>query len=266
MIDFVNKYKEPIIEFAHRVFDYYNGRINVFNNKAILYIDFVNVWGSGVVGTSRNPNIVYLYPYVLERYVETAYDFWYNMIVTIIHELHHIDQDINYIRLSKDSKYKEYIEDSVDVSTYLYIANNRKEILEKFGLENEMEANEYIDMLEQNFNMGYLYKRRNYLTHMVSMLRDLIYVDGDHPTIDKFIKIFNDLDSKIYVHINNTEFILKDGVYCMNVNQLNGIMEEEFFHYNLRYAFVEIVTKSISRKEYTMTISTNCSNLMYHLK
>lgn len=263
MIGFVNKYKKPIIEFIHRVFDYYNGKINIFNDKAKLYIDFAQRWDSGVGGISRNPNIVFIYPYVIERFTDNEYYFWYNIIVTVIHELFHIDQDINYIRTAVDLDYKNYIEDAVEVQTYLYMANNQKEIAERFGIEDQLRPNQYMPMLEENFNTGCYYKRKDYLSHMVSMLRDLMYEAYDNPTINKFIEIFNDLDSKIYIHINNIEFVLKDGIYCMGINQLNEIMEDEFFQFNMRYAYVEINDRNDNI--YVVTISTQCNNLMYHI-
>ncbi len=254
----VDSYRDRINQFIHNVFNFYNGKINIFN-PAILHIDYGEHMGSANGGTSRNPNIITVFPKVIERYNNNAYSLYYNILVTIIHELYHTDQNISYLRMGRDQSYKNYIESVVEMSTYLYIAGNQKEILENIGLQDTVSYKDYYGIIAPHFETGQLYQRRDYFTHALNLFRELMYAE-EHPVLATFVEAFKDMKSIIDIHINNTRFTLKDGIYCMPVAQFNEIMEEEYFKYNLRRAFVEAHIRKDNR--YVFVISTSCSNFM----
>lgn len=54
-----------------------------------------------------------------------------NIIISVIHELHHVIQDINFNKYETDANYKGEIEDSCDWMTWTYI-NRTRDILEEF--------------------------------------------------------------------------------------------------------------------------------------
>ena len=89
-IEFVTKTEN----FIRSVFNYYNGRINIFN-KAILCIDWV-IKRDDVAGYSTQPNIVYIFPRTLMIISNNEDVFKFNIIMTVIHELYHTDQDVVY--------------------------------------------------------------------------------------------------------------------------------------------------------------------------
>ena len=258
MNNYIDNNRERVAAFITKVFNFYNGRINIFN-PAKLYIDFGSHMNSDNGGTSRNPNIVTVFPKVIERHMDNTYDLYYNFIVTVIHELYHCDQNINYIRLSHDLEYKKFIEYPVEMNTYLYIANHQREILENFGVQDVVKYSDYYPTIEPIFENGQLYQRRTYLTHMISILRDITYAESN-PVIVTFTEAFNDMNSVIEIHLNDLRFCLKDGIYCMPVAQLNEILEKEFFQYNLRSAYTEI--NKYPPNNYIITISTFCKNFM----
>ena len=258
-MDTIDKNRDFIDRFIHSVFDFYNGKINIFN-PAVLHIEYANLWNSPNGGTSRNPNIITIFPHVIERHVgSNQYNILYNIIVTIIHELYHTDQSISYLRMTYDIGYRNYIENVVEMSTYLYIANHQREIYENFGLIDRTNYKDYYPLIAPMFENGQLYQRRDYYTHMIYLLQEILYAEH-HEMIDIFSKAFLDENSVIDIKINNLQFTLKDGLYCMPIIQLNEIMENEYFRYNLRKATTEY--RSIGKDKHLFIINPNCSNFM----
>lgn len=51
--------------FINKVFYYYNGRINTFNNKLMLFIDWCEFRATNNGARYRHPNIVSVYPAVI---------------------------------------------------------------------------------------------------------------------------------------------------------------------------------------------------------
>lgn len=253
---------QHVNEFIYKVFNYYNGRINTFN-PAVLHIEWTRHMGSENGATTRNPNVVTIFPRVIERHFSDPYWFHYNIILCIIHELHHIDQDISFIRMSQDPNYLHNIESIVELDSYLFMANHQREIAEQFGFEDIIPYNKYYDAAKDLFETGSLFIRKDYRTHMLSVLKDFLNCE-EHPVIIKFDTVFQIPSSNIDVFINDKLFALKKGNLCMPIAQLNEILEDEFFKYNLRYAElafgVDMNDKSGNSR--ILFIKTKCSNFI----
>ena len=158
--------------FIISVFDYYNGRINPFN-IAKLQIEWTHQYTSSNGATSRNPNVVTIYPLVLDRFFKDPYWFKFNIINCIIHELMHTDQEINFLKMRNDITYRTMIENITEMETFLYISNNRIDIYKKFGLKfNNMDPY-YPALYNSGLETGRRYRRRNYFTHMISILQEI---------------------------------------------------------------------------------------------
>lgn len=250
--------KEEVNRFILSVFDYYNGRINPFN-IARLKIEWSHQYGSTNGATSRNPNIITVYPLVLNRYFKDEYWFKFNIINCIIHELTHTDQQINFLRMKSDISYRTLIENITEMETFLYMSNHRIEIQRVFGLNYNNMDPYYPALYSSGLETGYMYIRRNYFTHMISMLQEITHSENN-PIIELFCKVFNDANSVIIMNINNKEFTLKDQLHCMPLLQLNGIMEEEFYKYDLRSANSSM--NQLSQNVYYLSIDTKCKNIM----
>ena len=267
----LNKYidsvgRENIESFIINVFNYYNGKINIFN-PAVLEIEWANRYGDPRGGTTSNPNIVTIFPRVSARMMSNdgitdPYWLYYNLLMCIIHELHHVDQEINFIRLSYDEAYKSYIEGSVEVETMMYIANHQQEIMENFGLCDRINYNNYYPLYGALYEPGRLYKRRNYLTHMQNILRDMLYLET-HPIIDVFTEKFLMLNTTIEMQINNIRFVLKDNELCIPIEQLNYILTQQFFRYILRSSIkADWYESDTHRYKYLIRFTTACSNII----
>lgn len=248
-----------IDEFITNAFNYYNGRINTFNNKARLIIDWINHWNDDIGGSTRNPDLVMIYPSVIFRNCNSMYYVYYNILVTIIHELYHIDQNIDYIRYVNDSQYSKMIENAVEIETYLYIANHQHELSQVFGFDDRIYFSDYNKVI-RHFEIGARYVRRTYETHMESILSELT-MGFNSKVIKTFHEAFNDITSDIDVWLNDMQFYIKKADLCMPIGQLNDILFEECFKYNLRGSEVDMF-KHISKNEYVLRIQTSCANFM----
>lgn len=252
-----NQLTQRITKFAYRVFNFYNGKINIYND-AIMEVSWLYCIGSTRVATARNPNHITLFPMVLLRVFEpNSYWFWFNLYAAIIHELFHTDQLISYIRMRNDPDYMRLIESHVEMETYLYIGSHLNE-LQQFGLDDRVGAMNYYGFAA-GFETGSLYQRGNYMEHMISMLKDILYLD-EHPVLDEFRYIFSIPESRIDCKINEVYFNLKTEDRLFPIEKLNKIFEEQFFKYSLWRG--EVCINSNMHNHYVLHISTSCRNNM----
>lgn len=227
------KDKKRVEEFANNVFNYYNGRINVFNYPATMEIEWAELWDRDTGGIYLDPNRIILHPNVIKRYYHDEYAFYYNILISIIHELHHVDQEIYCIKMMNDREYYDYIERSVETESYLWVANHQTEIEQNFGFRDVISYNQY-DNVIKHFETGRMYKRRNYFTHCLIILKSILYTE-QHELLDVFTAVFKNPISRIDIIFNNeTTICLKDGLNCCPVAQLNSIFRYYIFDYLLR--------------------------------
>lgn len=260
------KYQKEIDEYINDVFNYYNGRINVFNYPAKLYIEWGYRADSFLAGGTSNPNRVYIYPDLIIEFCNYNMDaIKYLLYNTIIHELHHIDQFINYIKYANDSYYRNHIEGIVELYTTLYIASHKYEAIQ-FGVYDIIQRSHTIDIALDQYksNFGKIFNRKQYVDHFISMMHDIMYDGNNNKEIKKFIKIFNDPDTVIHVNINNRiEYTLKNKIYCIGIPQLNQIMDDEIFQYNYRYG--DIIIEKLNKNTYRLNISSQGYHKLFHM-
>ena len=251
-----------INKFITRVFNYYNGKINVFNNQARLDIEWMDLLDRSTGAISMNPDIVVVYPSITHRFCHTRYWFYYNTIVSIIHELFHIDQIICYPNMLKPM-YNMSIEAPVELNTYMYMAGHQRELLQQFNFTDVVAFDTYYDTIKDQFDLGYQYHRRNYKTHMICILQDMLYVDK-HPFIDKFIEIFDNPESVIDISIGDDIIRLKDKLLCCPLKQLNDFLYDRYFKYNFRGSDADITRHTNDLT--VISFKVGCVNKLYTLR
>ena len=260
------KYQKEIDEYINNVFNYYNGRINVFNYPAKLCIEWGYRADMFLAGATSNPNKVYIYPEMIIEFCNYNMDsIKYLLYATIIHELHHIDQFINYIKYANDSYYKNYIEGVVELYSTLYMASHRYETIQ-FGIYDIIEQSHVIDVAlhQSQPHLGKIFNRKQYVDHFISMMHDIMYDGNNNKEIKKFIKIFNNPETIIHVNINNRiEYTLKNKMYCIGIPQLNQIMDDEIFQYNYRYG--DIIIEKLNKTTYRLNISSQGYHKLFHM-
>lgn len=232
MIQYVNIPKTE--SFIYKVFQYYNGRINTCN-LARLEINWVGLYDRAEAGLSRNPNLVIINPHVVARYTDDEFTFYFVILETIIHELYHQDQMIDYIKMASDPNYVTLIESAVEIQTNIYIANHINEILYNFGID----ASRYgLEIYRENislFEYGYHYKRRTWFDHILIALREVIYYfDTFTDVSDDLKKILDTGVGDFKISINGIFMdICKNGIW-VNIQTLNDFLYETFFSHTVR--------------------------------
>lgn len=220
-------YKEFITSFIQKVFNYYNGRINKCNYPAMLNIEWANYAGSDIGANTKNPNILDIYPNVIAKYSSDYNYFYFCIIETIIHELYHMDQIIDYRRYSIDPSYTQFIEYAVETQTHIYIACNKKDIYEQFGINI---SSVDIDRLLREYDQGYTYFRRRYDDHICILLNDICSLAINTDSMNQIIKYnINNSIGKIYININDNVVKIQDGSYLMPIDEVNSFFYNYYF-------------------------------------
>ena len=123
---------------AKRLFDYMNGKVNVFNYPC--YLEFGWDCTQIIYGLMRFPNTVVLYLDNLLNNWDPEYmvdrDIFMNSQIAwaIAHELSHADQRMRITRYNIDQLYMDDMEEEVQRHSYDFCANNEEEILEATGV------------------------------------------------------------------------------------------------------------------------------------
>lgn len=215
-----------------KLFAYFNGKINIFNNKAVLNIDWTR--GSDLfAGKATAPNVVTIRPFIIEDNSTSMDDFMFLLTEVIIHELFHTDQFCYCISPSAEYT-KTMTEDPVEAMTALYMINNARKI--------EAETNIPIAAynLESYFsNVDYVainrYYRLTYLLQIVKLMSN-IPTDG-FKEFKQFVLCTK--NATVMININNTFIftVLNKGI-ANSLDALNQFMYDHIYKYNHFYCAV----------------------------
>lgn len=259
---------EEINTIITNAFNYYNGRINVFN-IAKLEINFMDLPSSSNGGESLSPNIVRIYPNIIRRYYTDETMFKINLVIVIIHELYHTDQLILYTRLETDPEYRKDIESAVEVMTASYLSSHKDEICNLAMVDNNdliistQDCREYINAYAER---AYLYNRRTYVDHICMIIDE---ITSPSPSIhDRFACIIYAFEMDfdiIAVEINDDRIIIKNGIQCASYEEVNNFFYEKFFKYNMRQFIGVSLNYDIDKKSYILKVKCDCYNTMCKL-
>lgn len=204
-----------INDFIIKVFNYYNGRINIIN-KAILDINWANQMTSNVGGFSRLPNIVIVNPMVIIRFYNNDIDaIKIALIEVVIHELYHSDQILNYKLYASDANYNRFIEHSCEVQTILYVIGHLQEIYNVFGVDAYVSSKKDYDKWLRYWDIpGANYLRRYYYDHIFMCIDDMCSIDKKVASdVYEFIKGNVVNKNNIIININGEKInVCLDGV------------------------------------------------------
>lgn len=241
MLDYKD-FKASIEQFCYKVFNYYNGRINMFNYPAILRIEWATLNSKTYSGVTTNPNIVTIYPNIISRYApcvgpNTEFNIYYMVLETIIHELYHIDQIIDFPRTIVDAQYNEYIENAVEVQTAIYIANHTQEIMEQFGIMIEPRDGNFQSMILK-YETGAHYHRKKYADHIFMLVKELLCgVDGSVLNDISIIIRSNIADragSMIITTNTGKSFTIQNNDFIADVESVNRFLWDNYYQYSYK--------------------------------
>lgn len=228
MIEFKPDEYARITQFIQNVFNYYNGKINTVNYPARLIVDWAERRTDSRAGTTSNPDIVYIYPSVMARYVENAFQFYYIVITTIIHELYHVDQELDYMRIAFDDDYRTFIENATEFQALTYTFSHLHEINENFGLAIQYDR----DIISKTLlrYSGSWYYRITYVTHILNILGEIYYDHEDCVKILSQVKyILTHKNKNLIVRIDNEEFPIMINGSLAPISIINDFFYNRYF-------------------------------------
>ena len=255
--------RNELNSFIVQVFNYFNGQVNIFNAPAVLFIDIGEKRGSNVAASSTLPNIVRVFPEVTIRMFDDLDAMKHEILITIIHELLHLDQVICYPRMRMDWNYKKEIEDTVEYYSHMFVAQHLLEIEQVFGLH-YIDPKSFSEILTTGGFLGHYFHRRTYETHMLMILQDMMATFRNN-VIDGFLEAFRNPKSLINMIIDGQiKFTLKNQLEAMPVAQLNSVLYDSYFKYNFRGTKMQI-SRYDQFPIYEIDIKTNCDYKLYKI-
>ena len=222
--------------FATNVFDYYDGKINLFNRHCNVILDW-NGDGSGVLGSYSIPNTVILRMQNIVDNSEDETSFKYRCVYVIIHELFHADE----FKLSNQDYYADNdimynVEQAVEGMTFDYIMNNLKDF-DMFGVERWPTHRINYFLRPYRYYTEYIpYRRTNYANHIFFVIDSVIKSKDDAMYIAN--SLFDEDVYKIEVNLNNgstftnNHIDIKTRRMLTNIYMLNTFFYESFFKYS----------------------------------
>lgn len=230
--------------FLNKVFNYYNGKINTVNYPAVLNIEWALLYNRSEAGYTKDPNIVTINPMIIMRNSNTETDFYILSLETIIHELYHIDQVIDYFKLISNTSYRLKIEQAVEIMTANYMINHSNDIALNFGLY-VYDPEHYMAVIRIWDAYGpWKYERLNYTDHIFSLinlpLRMSGYTDDTMNSIYNMIKVrMQENNGKILFNINNEPIIVQNNSTKVSIADIN-----KYFYFKYRNCTAYSITNA----------------------
>lgn len=214
-----------INDFIIKVFNYYNGKINVVN-KAVLDINWANLMMCDAGGYSRLPNIITVNPMVIMRYHgKNEFTIKMCIIETIIHELYHTDQIINYTLYVSDINYNRLIEHACEVQTAIYVSGHAQELYNVFGIKGIRDVEGFNKYMMYWDVPGAVYQRRYYYDHIFMCIDDICSMDINIASVVyEFIKYNIENKCDIIININNERINVCLNKHLMCIDEFNEII------------------------------------------
>ena len=217
--------RQELEAFIWEVFNYYNGKINPIN-KAVLNINWAGLYESGVTGRSHVPNIVMINAESIFIFFDDNIECTKFVIIeTIIHELYHTDQLIDYNLLNADTNYRQCLEAACEVQTAMYMLNHINEI-EKL-LESDISRpalNYFKDSIIKFEAYKYTYIRRTPLEHVVLTLNAIVPLGYEYGI--KFME-----DVSVFCNINKDISLTVNGLPKLYICDAGRIIDIGIFNH-----------------------------------
>ena len=223
-----------IEEFIERVFGYYNGRINIVN-PAELMVDYFERKSERSCDDHGLPNIVQLHAGFIWRTESSVNAFKSEVVYTLIHELYHVDQRVEFYRLigkyGGDMQYRKYIEDSNDFMAVSYILGHLNEIHNLFGVVFNQNELEYYHDIYNSLITAPMYQRITYEDYIIQVIEGMFRM-SDEVRVHIY-SILNTENTVMYISINDNYFLLKNYRYRASMDMINAFFYNNMYQYDI---------------------------------
>jgi hypothetical protein len=188
-----------------------------------LDINTANLEGCNAGGYNRAPNIIIINIKVIMRfYGDNDVVLKASIIETIIHELYHADQIINYNLYNADINYTEFIERSCELQTCIYMAGHAQEIYDVFNVDSRLKREDYNKCI-MYWSSGSNYQRRRYIDHLFMCIDNIVGINRH--TVKLVYNHINDAlirGSDIYLTINDDIIPIQENLNRMPMEEFNA--------------------------------------------
>lgn len=207
-------------EFIQKVFNFYNGKINK-SVRAVLKINWAmpdeELWG-----TTLSSGIVMIYPVAIILSSANEEVLRYVLYETVIHELSHIDQIVDYNRYVVDDEYKASVEACVEkrVRDFIQVQENILVAKTIFGITKFYPSKEPLEF--GKFSHGYVSTNT---PKAMLVLQDMFGAGQNYAKLENlapefnynvFVKIRNDnTQEETITHISSPNFFNVIGDFYM---------------------------------------------------
>ena len=212
------------------IFDRYNGQINTCNNRAYLYINWAQLNGSNIGGCTRLPDIVEIYPVQILIEANDFQHFLTIVLHTVIHELFHIDQILNFDRMQVNLLYNTVIEAANDTQTILYISSNLNNISNFIGFDvHKYYTKEYTDQIYSYDKTLCTYRRRTFYDHIL-MCMTRLFPEENYKIISDYILNKKDNGLHLVMSIDRSEFTIvwESSGYMCRIEDFNNFIRHMY--------------------------------------
>ena len=254
---------DSLNEFINKVFNYYNGKINK-NINAVLKIDWM-AYPSSIkryeVGNRIYPNWVIVYVGNIEKCCTTYGDMLREIIDTIIHELFHVDQCINSLKMS-DANYVNHIENAVQAMTTKFIIDNIDDIYNKFGVRMLVSEKDIYEI--QNISLyNRIIKERNayyikgtnkdmIINIIIYLYRSSVLYNALHEAMDGIL--YGIIDGNIELVLNGNSMIIQTPQWMVSANQVAEFVSNIIDYNQVRLPHNASIDISTNRDTNTLVI------------
>ena len=212
--------------FARKVFNYYNGVINQFNAPAGIITERCELQSNNLMGYTKNPHVIHINIMPICRAGKFIDEFVrYYILDTVIHELFHCDQIIDYRKMGSSIEYRTYIERANYLMTATYILSHMEEIKNIFGVNTYLFKEHNLECIKKY--SGYMYERRKFDDHIILLLKGL--TASKFPREEAEIRnIINNSTGTIVLDVNDDRIYIKQGRFLNYIENIN-----KFVYYNI---------------------------------
>lgn len=213
-------FMSKIYDFINKSFNILNGRINNLNIALRYELKRVPESDTALGSSICNIIILNIEGIMKKAYKEqyTPYQIYGYLLITITHELSHLDQDIDYLRTHMDPHYNQFIEISNHANALKYIHDHYDELQSQLGTFHLV-----YDSLSQSAdykkNYVYYHKMRYIGQRIMAVINTITRQEVLNIQIDDRIRDITLYDTDDYfLHGKVNKIVIKENGYYVNTD------------------------------------------------
>ena len=211
--------ERQIVEYSIRVFNYFNGKVNQYiPAKLNIRTNF----NKNVLGNNMFNNVnLYLWN-IINYYNHDINEIKTNIIINIVHELCHIEQELDYIRYNIDNDYRQQKENENNFRTYKFIYKNIDQISNDLGVRFDIEYIYDNYVYYSKYETNYMFSFEDYYKRCI---KTIIHNDINDNAKEYIDNVIDEYENVVF-ELNGVKILLKyNGEVISNTTIFNKAIE-----------------------------------------